>query len=101
MTQLCQAEFVDSRMCTSEEIMKTVNIPDLPANTVAWIQAIVTSKVNTDFGDISGRTTYMRPNCQNWSSLNYSGLVTSNLGIIDAVDCATNIIPVACCAPAQ
>ena len=54
MTNLCQAEYLDSRMCTSEEIMKSVNIPELPSDSVAWVQPVITAKYGSILVDISG-----------------------------------------------
>ena len=105
LTQLCQAEYLDSRMCTTEEVMKTVNIPVLPDDTVAWIQPIIVSQYNEVVRDISGiglRTGSSYLSCAGWS-VSYLGdysLNISNLGIIGYSSCA-NTHPVACCAPAQ
>ena len=105
MTNLCQVEFLDSRMCTSEEIMKTVNIPELPTGTVAWAQPVVTGAFHETAMirvDISG---LMRSdlNCDGWTSTNteHDGLIVTDIGKIDILGCYNRQLPVACCAPAQ
>ena len=102
MTQLCQAEYLDSRICTSKEIMETVNVPLLPSGTRAWLQPVVAG-VNTSgiVTDISGQQ-YYSLSCGNWQSIEPTsrGLSVTNLGSITMNQCSS-ILPVACCAPAQ
>jgi hypothetical protein len=60
-------------MCTSEEIMKTVNMPTLPSGTQAWVQPVITGTIFNGsvviFTDISGNS-YTDLNCTNWSNNN-------------------------------
>ena len=107
MTELCQVDYLDSRMCTSEEIMKTVNIPVLPSDTKAWVQPVITTRVSSEYTDISGITGTYSVSCSNWSYIGnppiLNGLTVTNLGVLGNVTCHApgSILPVACCAPAQ
>ncbi len=95
-TQACQAEFSNSRMCTSVEVMETVNVPAGLGGT-AWVQPVVLgasgTSVGTDVSGIRGET------CGGWSSNNTigAGLTVSGSGQFGIGGCGTQK-PVACCA---
>jgi hypothetical protein len=107
-SRACHAEFSDSRMCLSEEILKTVQIPDGLAGD-AWIQASIFAgggSVNAavpfmvDASGVGG--TSSRINCssagsQSWSSTSGGGLIVDFEGRISSVACA-DAHSIACCA---
>ena len=102
MTKLCQAEYVGSRMCTSEEIMKSINIPELPSDSYAWVQPVIISTDSSrNYIDLSGIKGY-QITCNNWSigNASNSGFGVNHIGQFIRPSC-NEIIPVACCAPAQ
>jgi len=117
MTKLCQAEYENSRMCTSEEVMKTVNIPELPdfipyprSTSIidwGWVQPVITSiYVNEDgeifYVDISGQSGKHGLNCNNWTvpRSDWGGLAVNVIGNFEAPGC-NRVGPVACCAPSR
>jgi len=111
MTQICQAEYENSRMCTSEEIIKTVNIPPgMPAWEPAWVQPVIvdTFLFSDDeiwAVDISGAKGRGDLSCESWWSVSiyYQGLVVTHNGVFQLLQDAfcDNYNHIACCAPAQ
>jgi hypothetical protein len=86
-TGACQAEFPESRMCTLQDILATVALPDLAIGTAsAWI----------DPGERAG------PECEGWtrSSSGDFGLTLNKNGGYRREACDL-VISVACCAPVE
>lgn len=92
-TQMCQADFPNSRMCTSVEIIKTVNVPS--ATGIGWVQPILGGTVDHLF-DVSGiyEINYGGLTC----SLGSDGLTVSTDGKFGTSSCS-EVLSVACCAP--
>jgi hypothetical protein len=106
-TKFCQREFgPDSRMCTSEEIMKTVDPPTFVGS--GWVQPTFVPGTSGDVLDISGLSTGAlggNLSCNGWSTdrVGTLGLVVGALpGHLEAgfslADCR-ELLNVACCAP--
>lgn len=100
LTVACQAEFSDSRMCTSVEVMQTVNVPGgLTGN--AWVRPVFVPTIDTRTSDASGvessgsTTPYLT--CNGWTGA-FQGLTVNSDGGFSKVDCATTPLAVACCA---
>ena len=99
--QACQATYGnEARMCTSKEIMETVNLPD---NLVGygWVQPVFVQTIPTYVTDISGATQtspgYLT--CQSW--INYSsgfGLVMTSNVAFGNYPCTIECY-VSCCVP--
>ena len=53
LTLACQAEFAGSRICTSREILETVEVPTGLSGD-AWVQPLVMGGRDTDAVDVSG-----------------------------------------------
>lgn len=84
-TQACQTEFAGSRMCTLEEALRTVDLPDLSIGTDnAW----------TDRGSVSISHT-----CDGWTkdAGSYRGLTVTKTGGYPTRMC-NDALSVACCA---
>ncbi|MDB4363227.1 hypothetical protein N9Z31_03605 [Pseudomonadales bacterium] len=106
MTELCHADYPGSRMCMTEEYVKTSNFPTAGAASEAWIG---TSSVQIHaFGTYNTNTRFYEPyagfsttdkndlNCSSWQYANYDGLVVSPSGRFLTLGCST-ARPVACC----
>jgi hypothetical protein len=110
MNQLCATEVdPNSRMCTSKEVMLTVNPPVAPVATRAWLHPVFqpfgknANYSNDLFLDYSGAQGEPgRLSCSGWldSHNTSNGLsVETTSGSISAAPCGfTNAV--ACCAPA-
>jgi len=106
MTELCQADFVDSRVCTTEDYAKTTNFPaSIPNTTYAWIipSNVVGSGNGLNSGapvnDIySGQVGASIANftCGGWRIIGGTGLRVSGTGQFWVSACNTPI-PVSCC----
>jgi len=108
MHGLCAATFDKSRMCTSEEIVQTVNPPVL-ATGFAWAQPILTG---TNYNPISMSSLVVEKyygisfpdgiDCNGWEGgASESGLVLlTDTGQLRVRNCTLSN-PVACCAPAS
>ena len=84
-TQACQAEFSDSRMCTSVEVMETVDVPGgLSGN--AWVRpvALFADSSSSEATDASGQ---FSSSCSGWSNTFGSGLSVSGSGQFGGRDC--------------
>lgn len=109
-TRACQADFPGSRMCTSEEVLRTVNVPSLPV-TKAWVLPSFQPIAPTSDGlvalDASGKANQTIRNftCSSWISNDSQtfGLTvivddTGRVGSFDFGNCAAER-SVACCMP--
>jgi hypothetical protein len=108
MTEACQVDFEASRICTSEEVMNTVTIPELSAQN-AWVRpaikpigagviSIMADASGSDSAD--GRSSSLPGDltCRGWTTNNdYRGLTVSNKGGFLTQKCDAGR-PVACCA---
>ena len=84
-TQACNAEFSDSRMCTSVEVMETVDVPGgLSGN--AWVRpvALFADSSSSEATDASGQ---FSSSCSGWSNTFGSGLSVSGSGQFGGRDC--------------
>lgn len=104
LTVGCQAEFPDSRMCTSVEVMQTVNVP-AGLSGDAWVRPVFvpvgTGSAATATLDASGLRDYTNDglSCRAWSGFTSTGLVVSSDGAFSQPSgCATTPRSVACCA---
>ena len=107
MYKLCAQTFHDSRMCTSEEIVKIMDPPETTG--VAWVQPVI-SGVALDASNqlivvdkssgVIGSAMPDAMSCGNWlrSANDKHGLVITTAGTFDKVGCRRTL-PVACCAP--
>jgi hypothetical protein len=93
----CNAAFPGSRMCDTEQIVKTANPPDGDpiSSNAAWVRPSLADpgKILTDSHN----------DCTNWTTQNGTGLVllgddppTSRYGHIKTLPCDTSLL-VACC----
>ena len=95
---VCNTEFPGSRMCDTEEIVKTVN----PPNPLDFFGAI--GWVRPSLADPELILTDSDADCDNWTSINGNGLalhsegVSSRYGHIKPVPCNA-ARPLACCIP--
>jgi len=98
----CQAEFAASRMCTSTEVMQTVDMPELSGSTTAWVRPIAQPGSNSggvvvDASGVEGQQDYGL-SCGGWS-LTYPsshGLIVDGKGRFDKITCSQTR-RVACC----
>ncbi len=99
-TAECQTAFASSRMCSSEEILKTVHVPVLP-DAEAWVRPSYRPTGSVDrVVDASGiRFVSPHLSCTGWRSSTFaaSGLIVSSTGRFDQDNCS-NSRPIACCA---
>ena len=95
----CQAEFPDSRMCTSKEAIETVNVPnDLAGQGQAWIMPVQAGTTNSSF-DVSGAQ--LEGTCGGWasSSSGARGFAMDGDGRFVEPPAMCDVFrPVACCA---
>ncbi len=95
-TQVCQADFPNSRMCTSEEIIKTVNVPS--ANGEGWVQPTTVGFAVYGGAYILDKSGIYVDTCSGWSSDNNAGLTVSTDGKFGLTNCV-EVLSIACCAP--
>ncbi len=99
-TQACQAEFPASRMCSSVEVMQTVDMPVLPESTKAWVRPTFRPGGNGPLLDASGTESQssLTLSCRGWAYTGngYAGLAVDGNGRFDSEGCI-NSFPVACC----
>lgn len=105
----CADKYPMSRMCTSEEVMNTVNFPsaaDIPAASV-WVRPSFSplgvggeDPVVVDASGVDEDPLALT--CDGWNSASeaMTGLVTNEAGTFDTMTC-DNELPVACCAAPQ
>jgi len=102
-TRACGAEYPESRLCTSEEVMNSVDPPTL-ATAWAWVRPSF-SPLATGFADpigvdasgVTGETVQL--SCDGWKETTpFTGLATDDTGAFGLQDCAGEL-PVACCSP--
>lgn len=107
LARKCQAEFGSGvRMCTTLEVMRTVNLPD-PANYHApwgWLQPRIAGGDRVDITGLSVSDDHW--NCRNWSIAQQAtrGFTVSSQngdveGLIFSSPCDLAIAGVACCGP--
>ena len=98
----CAAEFPNSRMCTSEEILKTPTTP-VGLSGTAWVLPVFTP-VSTGATDASGASVSSPAEltCQGWSTSVITGLAMDSSGRFltapGATPCSTPR-SIACCRP--
>jgi hypothetical protein len=98
----CQAEFSNSRMCYSQEVVDTVSVPaGLTGQSWAWVRPTRASTNGTNIVEAVSNISedLSRFTCGQWSSSSDSstGLIISSLGRAGRGTCAL-ALPVACCA---
>lgn len=108
MTRACQESFEASRVCTSEEVMSTVEIPELSAQN-AWVRPSfkpIGTGGPASLADASGSASVDAGaealpgdlSCRGWTRTNdYSGLTVNDDGGFQPQVCGASR-PVACCA---
>jgi len=101
-TEACQAEFGASRMCSSVEVMQTVDMPVLSGSTTAWVVPVAqpgssSGGVVVDASGVEGQQGYGL-SCKGWSSPHTAshGLIVDGKGRFDEVSCSQTK-RVACC----
>jgi hypothetical protein len=96
-TLACQEEFPESRMCTSAEVMNTVEVPEDLEGT-AWVRPSYVEGTR----DLSGveDVNAERFTCKGWIFDGYRGLSVTAEGRFNTLDC-TNLFSVACCAEVE
>ena len=106
-TRSCQSDFgPTARMCSSAEVMETVDFPILPF-TNAWVRPVI---VGNGYTDVSGTRHWdildgRFLSCSGWTFVGgsqgaYTGLTIASKGSFSLKDCGT-YWPAACCAPVQ
>ena len=96
-TLACQAEFAESRFCTSEEV---INTTDVPVGLIgsAWVRPKFKPTGSTSNVDESGaRGGILQMSCAGWTNEFREGLTVSDVGGFIEGQCTTPR-PVACCA---
>jgi hypothetical protein len=111
--RICSEEFGQSRMCVSDEIVRTFNPPmPLPSYTLGWVQPVLSGlaqgttnihflAIETYAGELA-RTQHGSLNCASWStsSQQAEGLIfktgSSQDGFFARANCS-NPARVACC----
>jgi hypothetical protein len=95
-TLACQAEFPASRMCTSVEVMETIQLPlEMPVAS-AWLRPVFQGTSSPlDASGIAG--TAIDLSCNSWRATNGSGLSVNSAGQIEFAGCV-NPYQIACCA---
>ena len=101
LSGLCESTYNNSRMCTTEEYIKTINFPSEIPNINAWISPafIGVSEDRYFFDKSTGLSQrYNAPNCVGFSSISTSffGVTVSETGRFETGFCSDDK-PVACC----
>jgi len=109
MTELCQVDFVDSRICTSEEFAKTFSFPaPIPNTTWSWIlpaqlvgsgsRSPNVTYVTDTFAGITRKADSKNDpfSCRGWRTLLGTGLSVSGVGAFSSRSCR-NFQRVSCC----
>jgi hypothetical protein len=99
LTLACQAEFAESRFCTSVEVLETVTVPNL-AGGDAWVRPVlwgVRTSSHLDQSGVAGTNGALT--CSQWSEVRqgWTGLTVNATGTFAAGACEI-ARPVACCA---
>lgn len=99
-TSMCQSKYPGSRMCTSEEVMNTVNRPSARGN--AWVRPVIVGYSQGYNIYASGKISQRVLSCNGWSSSfsGFDGLAVSGSGAFSVYHCNVTR-KVACCAPAE
>ena len=106
LTSYCQASYPASRICTTEEVVKTVTFPAVtssPSNPgpSAWVAptAIAGRGSSVGFDITTGHQTNTQGlTCGGWSSTGLTGLTVNDRGQFFVSPCSSSL-KVACCAP--
>jgi len=97
LTRACQAEFPESRLCSSVEIMETVD-PDAAvglANGPAWTRPVyITRSLDASGRHLANNTRLS--NCGQWTSGGDHGLTVDENGVTRLIPCSSSLA-VACC----
>ena len=101
-TLACQAEFPESRMCNSVEVMETIRVPgDLSGH--GWVRPVFQPVAGAGFAmfalDAAGGTTLEvgKLSCRSWRANDLMGLTVDASGSFVSRDCDVDRA-VACCA---
>ena len=109
LNEACKQDFPDSRMCTTEEIISTVNYPSYPVgfSERGFVRSIVIS-TPTGFIDVASSISLPNAssvNCGGWSSSGSQAIVlrefhssSTDITAFELAECG--VYKVACCAPA-
>ena len=98
-TAACQAEFPESRMCSSQEILSTTVLPSSLSGK-AWVQPTILPGDVNNVIDASGvRSNVFGISCDGWSTIGFTGLTVDGGGSFNS-SLAACVIPrsVSCCA---
>ena len=101
LSGLCESTYNNSRMCTTEEYIKTINFPSEIPNIDAWISPtfIGVSEDRYYFDKSTGLSQrYNAPNCIGFSSIStiFVGVTVSETGRFETGFCSDDK-PIACC----
>jgi hypothetical protein len=91
-TLACQSEFADSRMCTSEEVLNTVDVPMALSGT-AWVRPTYVEGGH-DMSGVEDSAEHFT--CKGWTFDGNKGLTVNEDGKFDTLICS-NRFQVACC----
>ena len=105
MTELCHADYPGSRMCMTEEYVKTSNFPTAVAASEAWIntesvRGITTGTGRTYFEPYLGREIGTHPHglsCSGWTQSYLEGMTLNPQGGFATNRTCSQARPVACC----
>ena len=98
LTRMCQADYANSRVCTSEEVAATINLPDVTTGG-GWVRptAIGGRGANTGYDIITGvQDDVEELTCSGWSDRTESGLTVSSDGQFRLLGCS-QAASAACC----
>ena len=99
MTLACQEEFPESRVCESQEILATVDIPYLPEYAYAWVRP--TYVTNTFDASGAKQPGSFSMNCLQWTTqVSQRGLTVGDHGWLFPLPCNVER-PIACCGEVQ
>ena len=101
--ELCDSEFTGTRMCTTAEIVATVNPPLTIDSNYAWVHTTIVASSNyaNSLFDATGKLLSLdqgvAPNCDGWSYANtVTVAITTDTGAAHLRSCADANL-VACC----
>ena len=102
-TLACQAEFPGSRMCDTQEIFKTVNVPPGLVGD-AWVNPVLrplasTSTVSLDISGVANSPG--SHTCYGWATTSSTGLTVGVGGQIGPFSNCNTLHSVSCCAPVE
>ncbi len=103
--KLCFAEFPGSRMCTSDEIVATIDPPLTAGTEYAWVHSVLVASLasRSSVFDSLGIEYELgfnhRPNCAGWAYTGPFGPVIATDSGSATVHACTEANRIACCAP--